>query len=479
MLCCFGLFSLKKSLVRSLIRTNWGDIAVLASDFCAVLAIEVITTDCEDISRPKRWTATKSRARGSKGDRYSGRKRESLLSFFLSRHKVVKIYVCDIEENRGKKSAQHLRPYTVIFRRSHQIEPSRKKPETQRTENQYAPLPLCRRTDMTRCRSRLPAATATTILFTVVALCFFPLEASAHEKFTFTTTHANELAEGFFQGGVESQIKHIFEETLSKKVTAADSSSVAKARTHAKAGTATATPPSLSVIDVGVNTGFFTLLAAAHGATVYGFELQRTCLSRVREHLANNPRLSRSVYLFNLGLGQEADVVEDNAKDVCDGSWGHQGLEKVSSSSSSSGGTSGSSSSTLTSSIVLPDAVFQDWWDIALMKVDTEGAEAAILKRFLKYIERGQVRNVVVEVVPAWWPKRGVSVEHGIQVFEQLQSMARETVLLHDMNPFPQGARPRAQNIDGLPTFDITDMRALLRQRASTASSGLNIWFKF
>lgn len=337
---------------------------------------------------------------------------------------------------------------------------------------------------MTRRRSRLPAATATAISFVFVALCFFPLEASAHKKFTFKTTHANELEEGFFQGGVESQIKHIFEETLSERaLAAADSSSVSKARTHAaKPGTATATtPPSLSVIDVGVNTGFFTLLAAAHGATVYGFELQRTCLSRVREHLANNPRLSRSVYLFNLGLGQEADVVEDNAKDVCDGTWGHQGLEKVSSSSRSGGvgeSTSGSSS-TLASSIVLPDAVFQDWWDIALMKVDTEGAEAAILKRFLRYIERGQVRNVIVEVVPAWWPKRGVSVDHGIQVFEQLQSMARETVLLHDMNPFPEGARPRAQHIDGLPTFEITDMRALLRQRASTASSGLNIWFKF
>ena len=340
---------------------------------------------------------------------------------------------------------------------------------------------------MTRHRSRLPAAAATTVLFAVVALSFFPREMSAHKKFTFTTTHTNELEEGFFQGGVESQIKHIFEETLKDKAMAAGSF-VDKATTHAKKANTATTPPSLSVIDVGVNTGFFTLLAAAHGATVYGFELQRTCLSRVREHLANNPRLSRSVYLFNLGLGQEADVVEDNAKDVCDGTWGHQGLEKVySSSKQSSGASSMSSSSTVTSSsstvtsssIVLPDAVFQDWWDIALIKVDTEGAEAAILKRFLKYIERGQVRNVVVEVVPAWWPKRGVSVEHGIQVFEQLQSMARETVLLHDMNPFPRGARPRAQTIHGLPTSEITDMGALLRQRSSTTSSGLNIWFQF
>ena len=134
---------------------------------------------------------------------------------------------------------------------------------------------------MTRHRSRLPAAAATTVLFAVVALSFFPREMSAHKKFTFTTTHTNELEEGFFQGGVESQIKHIFEETLKDKAIAAGSF-VDKATTHAKKANTATTPPSLSVIDVGVNTGFFTLLAAAHGATVYGFELQRTCLSRVR-----------------------------------------------------------------------------------------------------------------------------------------------------------------------------------------------------
>ena len=190
----------------------------------------------------------------------------------------------------------------------------------------------------------LAATTAAAVLFTVALACF-PLQASAHKKFTFTTTHANELEEGFFQGGVESQIKHIFEETLKEKETVSGSSLVKAtvATGHSKHGSAastssSSTPPSssssssLSVIDVGVNTGFFTLLSAAHGATVYGFELQRTCISRVREHLANNPLLSRSVYLFNMGLGQEADVVEDNATGVCDGTWGHQGLEKVSSS---------------------------------------------------------------------------------------------------------------------------------------------------
>lgn len=190
------------------------------------------------------------------------------------------------------------------------------------------------------------------------------------------------------------------------------------------------------------------------------------------------------MYIFNLGLGQEADVVEDNARDVGDGAWGHQGLEKFSGDSKEEGSSIGSSSSsgtgisTRSSSVVLPDAVFQDWWDIELVKMDTERAEAAIIKHFLKYIERGQVQNLVVEVVPSWWPKRGVSAERGIQVFKQLQAMARETVLLQDMSPFPQGARPRAQHIEGLPTLEITDMRALLRQRASTASGVLNIWFK-
>ena len=46
---------------------------------------------------------------------------------------------------------------------------------------------------------------------------------------------------------------------------------------------------------------------------------------------------------------------------------------------------------------------------------------SSILKRFLRYIERGQVRNVVAEVVPVWWPKRGGSIEHGIQVFSSFR----------------------------------------------------------
>ena len=146
------------------------------------------------------------------------------------------------------------------------------------------------------------------VLFAVALSCF-PLQTSAHNFLCLKPRTPTSSERAFFQGGVESQIKHIFEETLEDK-TLVEDSSAAKATIHAKKANTATTPPSLSVIDVGVNTGFFTLLAPANGATVYGFELQRTCLSRVRGHLANNPRLSRSVYLFNLGLGQEADVVE-------------------------------------------------------------------------------------------------------------------------------------------------------------------------
>ena len=114
-----------------------------------------------------------------------------------------------------------------------------------------------------------------------------------------------------------------------------------------------------------------------------------------------NPHLSRGVYLFNLGLVQETDIVEGNAKVVCDVTLGHQGLEKVTINSKESSGTGSGTSS---SSILLPDAVFHDWWDSALIKVDTEGAEGVILKRFLKHIERRQVRSVVIEVVTSLWP---------------------------------------------------------------------------
>ena len=97
-----------------------------------------------------------------------------------------------------------------------------------------------RKKDMTRRRSSFPAATpsaavAAIVSITVAALPACPLQASAHKKFTFTTTHANELEEGSYQGGVESQIKHIIEETLKDKPLAAGSS-VDKATIHVKKG---------------------------------------------------------------------------------------------------------------------------------------------------------------------------------------------------------------------------------------------------
>ena len=88
---------------------------------------------------------------------------------------------------------------------------------------------------MTRRRSCFPAATpsaavAAIVSITVAALPACPLQASAHKKITFTTTHA-ELEEGYYQGGVESQI----EETLKDKPLAAGSS-VDKATIHVKKG---------------------------------------------------------------------------------------------------------------------------------------------------------------------------------------------------------------------------------------------------
>ena len=68
----------------------------------------------------------------------------------------------------------------------------KKEQETQRRNPVRSSFSF-KKTDMTRHRSRLPAAAATTVLFAVVALLFYPRETSAHKKFTFTTTHANEL----------------------------------------------------------------------------------------------------------------------------------------------------------------------------------------------------------------------------------------------------------------------------------------------
>lgn len=65
-----------------------------------------------------------------------------------------------------------------------------------------------------------------------------------------------------------------------------------------------------SFFDIGTNVGFYTLLAAAGGATVHSFEPEPMNLSRLRANLSLNPELSARTTVWPVALGNRGGVVE-------------------------------------------------------------------------------------------------------------------------------------------------------------------------
>ena len=58
---------------------------------------------------------------------------------------------------------------------------------------------------------------------------------------------------------------------------------------------------------------------------------------------------------------------------------------------------------------------------IALVKVDTEGAEVVVVRSLRGAGLLSRVANLVVELTPQWWrPRHNVSLEEGVALFASL-----------------------------------------------------------
>lgn len=223
------------------------------------------------------------------------------------------------------------------------------------------------------------------------------------------------------------------------------------------------------VLDVGANSGYYSLLAASHNASVYAFELQSTCVAGIKDRLTANPHLQSNVMVYNLGLGDSDIISLPSDSEVCDGGFGTQGL-------TSKAGQHTRRESTAV--IVPPTAVVQDWWTIDLVKMDTEGGEVGVLKHMIPMIASGRIKNVIVEILPPAWQRRRHSFEAGARLFDRLVAASKRAVLLHDPTPFPPDAVAPGEQVAGMPTFAIRDMKLLLENRKET-NPGCNVWFQF
>jgi FkbM family methyltransferase len=137
------------------------------------------------------------------------------------------------------------------------------------------------------------------------------------------------------------------------------------------------------VVDAGANVGWFAALAAARGHRVLAVEASPATVCKTAQTIAASG-LADAVALAHVALGASAGMAMFHVDPA------NPGASRV-------GGTR--------SSARVPVAALADLVppcvDVALLKLDVEGAETAALRGAMPLFARGQVQYMVVEVRPA------------------------------------------------------------------------------
>ena len=170
-------------------------------------------------------------------------------------------------------------------------------------------------------------------------------------------------------------------------------------------------------IDVGVNIGFFSLLAASWGCSVIGFEANPTLRGLV-QNSADLNGFDRFMIVPH-GAGPTRSKVFVNNKRTCPAC---------------------SSVTTETD----PDAVQIELVDISsyiherpmFMKIDIDGYEIGALEGALAMIRKFKLPHGYVELNAHWWQRSGISHERGTRLITQLSDLGY-TFSHADGSPYP------------------------------------------
>ncbi|KAG2485552.1 hypothetical protein HYH03_015718 [Edaphochlamys debaryana] len=226
------------------------------------------------------------------------------------------------------------------------------------------------------------------------------------------------------------------------------------------------------VLDVGMNSGFYTMLSASLGARVYAFEPQVFCVGIVRDLIrTKNLHLAPLIEIHNMGLGTTG-VVAVPKRSVCDGHFGTDGIPAVED-------VEDLNEETVAIPIVDPQLLLPLWFrNVTLVKMDTEGAEADILKHLLPFVEAGRIHHIVVEIMPSQWINRASSLNAGLRTIKRLAALSKRVIALTDPRVITGGV-PRADTEEiGGPTYEEFDLEGLIRDRHERGGA-CNVWFSF
>jgi FkbM family methyltransferase len=152
------------------------------------------------------------------------------------------------------------------------------------------------------------------------------------------------------------------------------------------------TPPPL-VLDVGANLGYFTLLAAAHGCRVRAFEPSPRLAASVRASAALNG-FGALVTVTNAGVGAAAGSLRFDAHAA------EPALSRVVADEAAT------AHLPRVPVVALADEIAED---VLLIKMDTEGHEAAALAGLLPACAAHRIGNIVIEIKA---PSAAAALQH-------------------------------------------------------------------
>ena len=172
-------------------------------------------------------------------------------------------------------------------------------------------------------------------------------------------------------------------------------------------------------IDMGMNDGFYAMLASMLGCHVRTVEPQPSCIDRFSmAMILNSPRLPLHVYCAFVGTKVGYGL---NKLGSCDGS--HDGFQ------------AGEMQGFVETPYITLDGLVGNHLNVTLLHLDTEGAEVDVFRSAEKLIRDGRIQNILVEFKPKKWENFGITREQGVselvKVFKELKMMC---VTLIDLN---------------------------------------------
>lgn len=153
------------------------------------------------------------------------------------------------------------------------------------------------------------------------------------------------------------------------------------------------------VLDIGANTGFYSMLALSEGCQrVLLFDPQPSCVRHIAHALVQNAFEGRAGIVPHFVDVRAGRSVELELSANCEGRWPIGQLEDVNFKPKET-----KSLTTVAISDVIPMTT-----RIAHAKVDTEGGEYYVLLSMLPFFKKRLIDSVIFEITPMWWIHNGL-----------------------------------------------------------------------